>query len=84
MPDFEEQASIHPRTVTEFSQGDIVGPKRERVRSSRSVADNTYVKVHPEVWRLAVKAANNEPWRIEIISETEVYVHNNRDWRSRE
>lgn len=39
-------------------------------------------QVHPLVWEQALKAANNDALRIEVLSEREVIVHNSRDWRN--
>lgn len=79
---FLEQTSVHPKTVTEVSRGTKPVLRRQRSQQTRGgQLHMTYMKVHPEVWRLAVEAADGEVWRIEILSETEVRVHNNSDWR---
>lgn len=82
---FTEQASVHPQTLTAYSEGRIA-PLRPRPRRSAGTEHttlDTYIKVHPQVWRIALDLSDNEPWRIEILSETEVMVHNNDQWRNR-
>jgi hypothetical protein len=41
------------------------------------------IKVHKTAAAEALKQADGDPLRIEVISETEVRVHNNRNWRTK-
>ena len=80
VPEFTEQVHIHPETVTKVSTGEIKEPTRKQARYPRTSYATYGFQVHEKVWNTALELSNYEPWRIEIISETEVYIHNN-DWR---
>ena len=41
------------------------------------------VVVHPQVWRIAKRLSDGCCGRIEVLSETEILVHNNSDWRKK-
>lgn len=41
------------------------------------------IRVHKTAADQALQQADGDPLRIEVISETEVRVHNNRNWRTR-
>lgn len=41
------------------------------------------IKVHKTAAQVALEQAAGDPLRIEVISETEVRVHNNRNWRTK-
>lgn len=84
--EFTEQASVHPDTLTRLSQGELdlpagLRPKR-RGTPWRTVRSQGYeLRVHPRVWEIAIGLAERDRSRIEVLSPTEVIVHNTSDWR---
>ena len=82
---FTEQASVHPKTVTALSEGKVSPLKKQARRVGYEPRDPSWeLKVHPKVWSVAMLACGGDAKRIQIVSETEVVVWNNADWRSRE
>lgn len=75
----QHAASVHPQTVTEFSES----PTRRRRRgNARSVSsDLRRTVVHPQVWAQALALCGGHPNRIEILDESNVYIHNDTGWR---
>lgn len=78
----EHAASIHPATVTEFSEGQH-RPRERRSSSRRQLAiTSRQVTVHPLVWKTALQRCAGDSLRIEVVSRTEVRIHNDASWRS--
>lgn len=68
-------ASIHPRTVTDLSKNRVKTRKASpRTRSKNGKVN--HIKVDLRVWKKAVQLAGKEMTRIEVISATDVIVHN--------
>jgi hypothetical protein len=75
----QTEASVHPKTLTEFSQG-----HHKRTRSygrRREQVTTTTTRVDPRVWKIALERCDGDPRRIEVVSETHVEIHNDPDWR---
>lgn len=80
MPPVRKQASVSASTVTRLSRGELAGaiPSTNR-RGQRifAVRDGWAVRIDPRI--MAVLHANDTDFRcVEVISTTEVIVHNNR------
>lgn len=52
----------------------FVGPKESPVE---------VIKIRPRVWKVAKRLSDGNCGRIEVLSETEILVHNNSDWRKK-
>ena len=74
-----EAARVHHQTVTDHSEG-VRHFTRRRLRAVKDDSTMTTFRVHPNVWAIALKAANGDAHRIEIHSETDITVHNSRVW----
>lgn len=84
MPDFEEQASVHPDTVEKYSKGELAAPSRRNVRRVKNPQDpGYYIKVDEKAWEVAMDIAGGDALRIEVISERELIVWNNRNWKNK-
>lgn len=64
-------ASLHPTTVSEAAKH-----LQKRTRKAAPRNPVTIVKVDLRVWRKALELAGREISRIEVISPTNVIVHN--------
>ena len=42
---------------------------------------DTTTRVNPTIWTVAMFKADNDALRIEVLSEDDVIVHNDRNWR---
>lgn len=72
-------ASVHPQTITEFSEQPT---RRRRSGNARSAtSDLRRTLVNPKLWREALALCGGHPNRIEILGESSVYIHNDTDWR---
>lgn len=65
--------SVHPKTVTEFSEGAARPPQRPR-SSPRVLAATERRETAPEALMAAVKAAQRPGERIVVVSATEVHL----------
>lgn len=74
MTTVREDVSVHPKTITEFSEK----PKSSRKRGSNKSSKITKVTVDPRIWETALKLAEGDALRIKVIHETEVIVLNHR------
>ena len=52
----------------------FVGPKESPVE---------VLKIHPRVWVVVKRLCSGDFVRVEVVSETEIVVHNNADWRKK-
>ena len=50
-------------------------------RVTTLAAEIQIIRVEPRVWAAAMKLADNDAPRIEVVHSGEVVVHNSRDWR---
>ena len=41
------------------------------------------LKIHPRVWVVVKRLCGKDFGRVEVVSETEIVVHNNADWRKK-
>lgn len=67
-------ASVHPSTVTRVSEGKVALPKPQRRPVSDRPSRVTRLRVDPDLWAVAMAHAGGNGKRIQIISETEVWV----------
>ena len=87
-PTLPDQASIHPKTLGKLSRGELPPPevtnKRIRQGATRRQQQtlDDYDYVHP-AWHIGMELADGDASRIEVLSETELMVHNNDNWRRR-
>jgi hypothetical protein len=75
-----EVTTMHPKTLKEIGEGKIKAIKKPRRKATR--AKIMRIKVMPEVWEVALKLAQNNVQRIEVISPEAVVVHNSSDWNN--
>lgn len=74
-----ERASVAPKTVTRYSQGKVGASPSTRRRKQRilAVEDGYAVRIDPRI--MAVLHAQGTDFRcVEVLSATEVIVHNQR------
>lgn len=68
---------VHPKTVTDHSKkGAKVATKKKRRPITPKSSKVQSMTVYPPVWKKAMQLAKNDRSRIEVISETDVIVHN--------
>lgn len=60
----------------EFRVHSMAAGKRRRVAAARTPNGVETVRVHPEVWRIALEAAGGDLRRIQVLSGTDVRVTN--------
>lgn len=80
-----ERASLHPQTVTDVSKAP---PTRRRAgevrpRTSRVTTRSKYAppaNVLPAAWAIALRAADHDVDRIEVVDFTTCLIHNTGDW----
>ena len=82
MVDLRKTVRVHPTTVTKFSEGTVGRLVRRPSRDRRRGEMDAFI-VHPFVWKTALGLCSGEVGRIEVISDKEVIVHNNRGWRTK-
>ena len=41
------------------------------------------IAFHPRVWKIVRMLSDGDCGRIEVLSETEILIHNNSDWRKK-
>lgn len=76
-----KSASVHHKTVTEFSEGQH---PRRRKTSKRTQSDMVTVKIDDRVVQAAKELSAGELSRIQWLpSENAAIVHNNTDWKKR-
>lgn len=70
-------AVVHEKTVKAAAKH-IENAKRKPRRPAKksTISRVQALKVHPDVWKVAIDIAKDTPSRIQIISETEVIVWN--------
>lgn len=73
-------ARLHESTVKKAASHK---PVRRRRQGDKKVHDVTTMKMDLRVWREAMKLAKGDRWRIQVISEAEVIVWNNQNWKHR-
>lgn len=71
-----ERATVHPATVTKVSRGTVQRRKRARQVPVQRAPRLTRADVHPEVWATALGLAGGRASHLEVVSPTEVLVHN--------
>lgn len=71
---------------TTFMVSDLPTSAEKKTRiplgSGRKSSKVNSTQPHPDVWSLALVHAAGDAQRIEVVSEREVVVHNNRQWRN--
>lgn len=72
MTDLYATARLHPHTVTNAHLH-----LKKRLGSLKISSRCVTIKVDPRVWAVARKLSEGNPRRIEVVSATEVIVHNN-------
>ena len=55
--------------------------ERAPAKARRTAQPVSVTRVHPEVWATALKLADGDALRLEVVSSEEVAVHNSQDWR---
>lgn len=58
-------------------------PRRRRREVLKRCSEVRSVTVSKKVWRDALRRADGDSTRIQVIDETNVIIHNNGNWRSR-
>lgn len=83
MSQVQRTASVHPGTVTEYSRGEHRRGRRKELSDRRPYSTRAQsTQVHAEVWAIAVDSCGGDKRRIEVLSPTEVYIHNDPNWKS--
>lgn len=59
------------------------GLSREYTTKTKKGTPVKVVVVDPQAWRTAKRLAGGDCRRLEVLSETEVLVHYNSDWRKK-
>lgn len=81
MTQFDDHASVHPKSVTEVSRRE--DPKLIRrsngPRKPRVITETT--QVNPLAWEAALRCCDGDTRRIEIINAGEILIHNDPHWR---
>jgi len=72
MSELRDTVRLHHSTVSNYQQ--YLPPRRRLTRSQ--IDDLLYIKVHPLVWKKAVKLCGGDMTRIKVRSATEVSVLN--------
>jgi hypothetical protein len=68
----QQVTGLHEHTVRNV--GNVALPQRASRKAPRF--EVTYVRVHPRVWKTALRLADGAPERLEVLSPTQVLVHN--------
>lgn len=55
---------------------------KRRSPRRRLKPETAYIKVDARVWQAALRLAEDDVTRIEVLSPTEVVIHNKRKWRN--
>ncbi len=74
---FGDRADVHPATLRRVGAGDptpVVRPPRRPTPARSHPTPIWTVRVHPEVWSLALTLAGGDVRRLVVASPTEVYV----------
>lgn len=84
MKEIRKDATVHPATVTAFSQQ----PSRRRRRSPQGATPRASgvhtTQPHPLAWAIALDALDGgDLRRLETLPDGGVYIHNSPDWRKR-
>lgn len=66
---------VHERTVQE-AERHAAEYRPRRQRKPTKTLEGRRVKVHPEVWKTALRLAEGDPRRIKVMSAVEVLVTN--------
>ena len=79
-------ARVHPKTVTALSKGEVREKKRRRAkesgRSSRVHQRNVLDDVAPAARETVRRLADGDLSRVEVLSASEVLIHNPKGPRS--
>lgn len=76
-----KSASVHPKTVTEFSEGQHT---RRRKSGSRTTTDLVTVKIDDRVVQAAKELSAGDLSRIQWLpGENAAIIHNSSDWKKR-
>lgn len=77
-----QQAAVAPATVTAYSRGQLAPARAAaRPRRAHTATRGSAVQVHPLVWAAALGRCGGQPRRIQVLSPTEVRIHNDASWR---
>ena len=79
MTKIQNSATVHPKTVTEFSEGQHSPIYRYKTR--RQKTDSFYIKVDERVWKVVLKLSGGDVRRCQVVNSQEVIIHNNPNWR---
>lgn len=66
-------ANLHPKTVSNYQEHTA---RRVRNHGKKVSHQMTVLRIDPRVWNLALKVANGDRSRIQILSDTAVRVVN--------
>lgn len=80
MKKVSRDASLHERTVQEAAKRK---PVRRRRQADSKVHEVTTMHMDLRVWKVALKLAGGDRYRIQVITESEVIVWNDYSWRNR-
>ena len=60
------------------------GLNRKYTTKTKKETPVEVIAVHPRVWKTVKKLSDGDYSRVEVLSETEILVHNNSDWRKKQ
>jgi hypothetical protein len=78
----QHTASLHEKTVQQDARGELKNMLRRRGSDKGPRMRTERRRVHPLAWAQALKLADGDHRRIEVLSELSVIVHN-RPWGTR-
>ena len=81
-----KDARLHEKVVKKVAVGTLTPVKARRPRRTakdRKAHAMTRIKVVPQVWAEAMRLADKDRYRIQVLGTTEVIVWNNANWRTR-
>ena len=79
-----DRASVHPKTITEFSEGKLEGADGRRLPKRGGASSRiTALRVDERVWEVAWKLSGKRLSLIEVLGSEEVIIHNSPNWRER-
>lgn len=73
-------ASVHPATVTAYSEGERRFPRPRLVHGHSSPVTTTIV--HPDLWAYALAVTGGDCSRIEVHGCLSITIHNTGRWRT--
>jgi len=81
MPRLRKTVKVHEKTVQ--NAANVVPLRRPRKPARKAGNMIGHIKIDERVWKVVMRLCKGNTERLEIVSETEVVVHNNKNWRNR-